>query len=710
MAEELPAFLANSPVVKPATATPAFMANSPIVKPAGNRQASERTPLTSAQQYIDQNKPPEPTTDYERWSSEYPWRSPWGLSTDFLDTATAGVADEVGAAGGAIGEMLSGRGADLGSAYDTSLNDIRAARDRHREENPTASLAAQLMGGVYTGGIGARWASQAPALMPTIMRGAAVGSGYGGAAGFGSTDGDFLDRLKGAAGGALAGGAVGGAVPPLIAGLGGVAGGAGKLGTRIRDAFTTGSPNPPHLPEGAVIEGATSARPGVTEAARREIAIRMQRDGMTPDDIAYQLKLMGDDAVIADAGSTSTQRLLDTTAQLPGETSRAVDDFMTGRQYRQGDRINQAAGNRLGTDGNFYQNIDQLNATMKAKAGPLYRQAYAENPVVNSPQVMEYLNRPAMQDAMRNATRMMRNEGVDPNQMGVLIDDAGNVSFESMPSLQTLDYIKRGLDDVLDSYRDKTTGRLVLNTEGRGIENLRRDYVAALDEATGGPESVYAAARAAYAGPASQKAAMDAGRRVFKADAEVTQKMIADMAMDERAAYLEGVAKAIQDMTDKGLDASNSVRALFGTPAKRRALAAAFDDPDQFAKFQSDMLKEAAFSETKAATAKGSQTFSRLADSADMAPNLLSAGAEALTAGPGAAMASVGRKVFQAGTPESVRNEIGRILLSGDPSEIAGIQRIFGGRLARMLAGQTAGNATVLSQPQQSPIIQNLTK
>lgn len=43
--------------------------------------------------------------------------------------------------------------------------------------------------------------------------------------------------------------------------------------------------------------------------------------------------------------------------------------------------------------------------------------------------------------------------------------------FEPTPTTQTYDYVKRGLDDVLETYRDPVTRKLNLDEEGRAVQN-----------------------------------------------------------------------------------------------------------------------------------------------------------------------------------------------------------------------------------------------
>src|SRR5262249_4226500 len=66
------------------------------------------------------------------------------------------------------------------------------------------------------------------------------------------------------------------------------------------------------------------------------------------------------------------------------------------------------------------------------------------------------------------------------------------------PTMQTWDYIKRGLDDALEAYRDPVTRRLNLDTRGRAILGLHNELRGELTN----PDTVW--------GP-DYKAALDAG-------------------------------------------------------------------------------------------------------------------------------------------------------------------------------------------------------
>ena len=69
---------------------------------------------------------------------------------------------------------------------------------------------------------------------------------------------------------------------------------------------------------------------------------------------------------------------------------------------------------------------------------------------------------------------------------------------------KTLDYIKQGMDDVVETYRNKMTGKLELDRLGSATNNTLRTLIKRIDDVN--PD--YAKARAAYEGPAKMKTAM----------------------------------------------------------------------------------------------------------------------------------------------------------------------------------------------------------
>ncbi len=73
---------------------------------------------------------------------------------------------------------------------------------------------------------------------------------------------------------------------------------------------------------------------------------------------------------------------------------------------------------------------------------------------------------------------------------------------------QTLDYVKRGMDDVLEQRRNPLTGRLVLDEAGRAENGVRSQLLSENDRLN----PAFAQARAAYQGPVAARDALTRGQ------------------------------------------------------------------------------------------------------------------------------------------------------------------------------------------------------
>ena len=251
----------------------------------------------------------------------------------------------------------------------------------------------------------------------------------------------------------------------------------------------------------------------------------------------------------------------------------------------------------------------------KAQAGPLYEAAYAR-PGAGAvhPQIADLLDRPSMRGAMVRAQRLASEEGDNPAALGFDLDGQGEVTLKSVPSWKTLDYVKRGMDDVIEGYRDKTTGRLVLDTEGRSINGTLREFIKRVDAVN--PE--YAAARQAYAGPASMTTALRKGSMIGNKDAETILAETRDLTAAEVEQYRLGARSALSKMLEGRVDGADKVRALIGTPKKRSALAQLFGGDDGLDNLLGTLAHEAKTSATYGRVNTGSQTAANLADDANL--------------------------------------------------------------------------------------------
>ena len=132
-----------------------------------------------------------------------------GATLGFADEGVAALAALVGKA---LPESMGGLPSSVSysEAYEGIRNEIRGNVDQYREESPKAAMAAELVGGLATGGLGASKVAASKALTP-VTRSALAGAGGGAIAGAGYSEGETLGEVAQDAGaGALVGGALGG--------------------------------------------------------------------------------------------------------------------------------------------------------------------------------------------------------------------------------------------------------------------------------------------------------------------------------------------------------------------------------------------------------------------------------------------------------------------------------------------------------------------
>ncbi|MEG8040610.1 hypothetical protein QP166_15140 [Sphingomonas sp. LR60] len=183
---------------------------------------------------------------------------------------------------------------------------------------------------------------------------------------------------------------------------------------------------------------------------------------------------------------------------------------------------------------------------------------------------------------------------------------------------QTLDYVKRGLDDILEQSRDPVTRRLHLDEAGRAVNDVRSSLVREMDKLN--PR--YAEARAAYEGPAKEREALLAGRGAI--GPQTTPDRIGRMTtgrtegqMDQfRSGYRSGMAEQV----DRMRFSANPYDGVYGTPDQVAKVDALF--PDGVPNFARQAELERQMGKTQYETLGGSPTAARAAADRQFGPGL----------------------------------------------------------------------------------------
>jgi len=458
------------------------------------------------------------------------------------------------------------------------------------------------------------------------------------------------------------------------AGFGSVIGGVGS-----QVSLRPGAPRPP-------IPQVGDAPESVARRAAQYVSSRAQAPNPTMEEAAAA----GKPVTLAQRMGSAGQRALEATGKRPGATGDALQTYA----YDPAEGVLPTQPARLQADFQQATGIspEAANGDMQAyvaagrqRASPLYDRAYAQTPAV-TPQLDALMRRPSMRDALGRAVSIAAEEGRDPNDLGFrsTASNGGYLVEVQAPSVQTLDYVKRGLDDVLNTYRDSTTGRLNLDERGLAIQATRNAFMRIVKD----PNTVAGRAYgAALAESGDYLSAMDAFRKaknlVFNPNvsADVIRSTVGRMTPAELGAFRGGVANEIYNRAQN----LKLKPETFSTPNFQAKLSAVVG-PEAAQRLIQAARQEGAIggSLRRMAPSNGSPTAPLSAEMAaqdGMSPNLQRA-AEFVSAPKKSMAQAVVRGLqgaadhFTGMTPE-VRDAAGRLLMSRDitPEQIAAYQR-----------------------------------
>jgi len=452
------------------------------------------------------------------------------------------------------------------------------------------------------------------------------------------------------------------------------------------------------------------SRPPI-ERATRKLSEALRRDIMEPEKLASNLRKMGPQATIADAGGENVLGLADAALQAPGISRNQALAMLSRRQLGKTGRTMDALSDSIGDEKNFYAVLDDITANLKSKSSPLYKEAFDSNMDMSSRLIDRLLKTPIGKKAFAGARERMENkmamlgkpEAELTEQMRFLssIDrmDKIPMGVSKGLKLRTLDFIKQELDDTVTR-----TKKLYLRGDARKGEyldalDIKNKFVKELDslDVSGGK---YARARKIYAGDAQNREALENGRNFFKDDAEITEKLLSSMSQAERENFRAGAMRAVRDKIESAPEGGDVYKRIFGNETIKKKLRTIFPDSRSYASFARKIKTEADFFKTRARVTGGGAQQLRSAQEVDIGIDPEYTAGAVLS--PWYATARAGMRLLQnrGGLPEDVRNELGGMLFEQSPQ----IQRKI---LSDLLKGRTPpsksdwgiSTGSVLSKP-----------
>tara|TARA_R110002012_G_scaffold3726_1_gene17484 strand:+ start:760 stop:2826 length:2067 start_codon:yes stop_codon:yes gene_type:complete len=573
------------------------------------------------------------------------------------------------------------QGATSGKSFSDAINEgidhVRAQNKAFEEANPRAALGLQVGGGLATGFVGGGRALAAQgakqlSLGQRIAQGGKVGGTIGATTGALTSEGGFdQEGLMRRATGALEGGAIG-------AGLGA--------------AF-------PVATSGAYLAGKTAGRfiPGgsqrQTENLMRNVgaADRLPARGhqLGPKEIGptkspavalkSELDEIGPEAVVADVGQENVRDLARYTANKFG--GREAEGMLAERMANQGLRIEDTV---LGSISNKSL-PDFLEETEKARriaARQNYGELY-EMPVSLTPKLKTFFDNKHVQRAWKGAKEIAEVDDIILTPLVTkTVFKTGDAPIKQYlnPTLEHLDFLKQGLDDLVT--RANNAGNFKLSGRLKQKRNDFRDYV---DELTDGK---YAKVRSEYAGSIAAEEAAILGSNFAKNVTSVSVNQLKKLGEHERESFKVGFADNIVNKVLGTPDQADAVKKIFGNHLARRRLREALGGQDGALEALEERLKAEIAMEKTSAIRFNSRT-------TPMAEQATTFGASqgilgdvvSAAAGHPLSGARLGGRLFDkvATRPEAVAARLQRLLFSQNPKD----QEMA---IALLTQGQTLGS------------------
>jgi hypothetical protein len=323
----------------------------------------------------------------------------------------------------------------------------------------------------------------------------------------------------------------------------------------------------------------------------RKIYDRLRAD--YPDQAEFErvLNSLGSssDKALIQAGGKRVESLGKGAAQYPsGEAvAREFFDEATGAAP---EKIKKTLSKTVSPSANYSSDVDALLDAGRAKAAPLYKQAFKSNQAINTPVINKILQTPEGKSALSEAVKNLQNEmsrvAVPDKELTAIVKELSDIGLaEAQPvarglKLRTLDEVKRAMDSTIRSaYR---TGKS--DQEIARFVSLKNALVSELDRADS--SGLYSKARSVAGDYLSSQKAMEDGLSFLREDAENIPRRLSNMGTAEKQAYRAGVVKALRNDIDTKYDGQNVAR-LFQKPATRQKLQSLLS-PKEYAKLLDD--------------------------------------------------------------------------------------------------------------------------
>jgi hypothetical protein len=334
-------------------------------------------------------------------------------------------------------------------------------------------------------------------------------------------------------------------------------------------------------------------------------------DPNTARGILSDAERLGTPASLADADPGLLAQAGSATRSSP-QARTLADTNIGGRDAAQSNRGVLAISDNLAAETDVVKLGNTIRSDARAEAEPFKTQAFRQMAPVADPELTSILNTPAAKQGLANAREIAGNEQRNWKSLGVDLNDQGEVVLKEGASWESLDYVRRGIDSVIDTYRNDA-GKLVFDRGGK-LQSIL-DARTALTQRMRDLNGNYGQYLDTLSGPLSNAEQIEFGAKALfstRANPKQIAEAVADLTPDQLRNYQIGAANALIDRMKKVKD-NGDVFQVLRSPDMRERLAAIFPDKaDQLADITRKTELEGLLRQTKTELLGGSASTPRL--------------------------------------------------------------------------------------------------
>lgn len=488
---------------------------------------------------------------------------------------TLGFADEIEAAARAAIQGTKG----FKQRYTDIRDQLREQQKQYQTERPVEAFATGLTGGLVmpfgaakVGGTALKSLMTGETALGTLGRQTAASTGVGAVAGAGEAP-EIKDIPKYSA---IYGG-VGAVAPAAVETV--------KLGgSAVRNVLQS--------------TGILKSNPEVL--ANKKIVQYLNKENLTTDDVKGMLdearRVGVPETTLADLGS-NLQNLGYSAYVIPSKGKTEIATQLTARGESLPSKMVEGLVKKSGIqDTEFgFDYAQKLVNNQRALADKTYPAAYSLN--VPTKPFQGYFDRKVMQNAYKK------------------LEERADVRGETLPTLEqlktapalsteTLHKMKIGLDRIIESETDATTGKI--SSYGKDVLSLKKEFNNKLKELN----PAYAKANQEFADEAKIQEAFKIGNNYQKLSESELKSKVSKLNPDEKEAFRVGMVSSIKNKleTFTGVDFQKQA---FKSPRQKAALKEAFNTPNEYADFMSQLDKQAKILSTNRKVLGGSESIER---------------------------------------------------------------------------------------------------